>query len=101
MAEDSIRRVKAFILEELIKKSKFGGAHTPLDNIKRLLPEEFLNDKKGLRAIDVAVKELVNAGWLVMQRKRTCKGSDVHASISPRAIKEISAFLGLPPIKTS
>ncbi len=93
MEEDSVKKVKAFVLEELIKRSKFGGAHTPLDNIIRLLPDEFLNDKKGRRMIDDAVKELVNAGWLIVQRKRTGKGADLHVSINPRAIKEISAFL--------
>ena len=95
MTEDSIRLVKAFILEELIKRSKFGGAHTPLANIIRLLPDEFLNDKSGRRAIDDAVKELVNLGWLIVQRKRTGKGSDLHVSINPRTIREVSAFLSL------
>ncbi len=95
MEEDSVKKVKAFVLEELIKRSKFGGAHTPLDNVIRLLPDEFLHDKKGRRVIDDAVKKLVNAGWLIVQRKRTGKGADLHVSINPRAIKEISAFIGL------
>jgi hypothetical protein len=96
MGEDRAKKVKAFVLEELIKKSKFGGAHTPLDNVIRLLPQEFLQDKRGRKAIDGSIKELVNAGWLVVQRKRTGKGADLHVSINPRAIKEISAFLSLP-----
>ncbi len=96
MEEASVKKVKAFVLEELIKRSKFGGAHTPLDNVIRLLPDEFLHDKKGRRVIDDAVKELVNAGWLIVQRKRTGKGADLHVSINPRTIKEISAFLSLP-----
>ena len=40
-------KVKKFILEELIKKSKFGGSHTPFDNIINHLPDEFLYNKKG------------------------------------------------------
>ncbi len=96
MVGDTAKKVKAFILEELTKKSKFGGAHTPLGNVIRLLPDEFLHDKKGRRMIDDAIKELVNAGWLIVQRKRTGKGADLHVSINPRAIKEISAFLSLP-----
>ncbi len=97
MAEYEVKKVKAFILEELIKKDKFGGAHIPLDNVVRHLPDEFLQDKKGRRAIDDAVKELANSGWVTVQRKRTGKGSDFHISINSRAIKEISAFLGLAP----
>ena len=97
MTETEVNKVKVFILEELTKRGKFGGAHTPLDNVIRNLPDEFLHDKKGRRAIDDAVKELANAGWVIVQRKRTGKGSDMHVSINPRAIKEISAFLGLVP----
>ena len=97
MAEYEVKKVKSFILEELVKKEKFGGAHTPLDNAIRNLPDDFLHDKKGRRAIDDAIKELANAGWIIVQRKRTGKGSDLHVSINPRAIKEISAFLGLAP----
>lgn len=97
MAETEVNTVKAFILEELTKRGKFGGAHTPLDNAIRNLPDEFLHDKKGRRVIDDAIKELANAGWITVQRKRTGKGSDLHVSINPRAIKGISAFLGLAP----
>ncbi|HLC56164.1 MAG TPA: hypothetical protein VJJ23_02905 [Candidatus Nanoarchaeia archaeon] len=88
-------KVKKFILEELIKKSKFGGSHTPFDNIINHLPDEFLYNKKGKKLIENAVKELNNQGWLLILKKRTGKGSDLHISINPRAIKEISAFLGL------
>ena len=95
MAETEVNKVKAFILEELTKRGKFGGAHTPLDNVVRNLPDDFLHDKKGRRVIDDAVKELANSAWITVQRKRTGKGSDLHVSINPRAIKEISAFLGL------
>lgn len=95
MVEIEVDKVKAFILEELTKRGKFGGAHTPLENVISHLPDEFLHDKKGRRVIDDAIKELANAVWITVQKKRTGKGSDLHVSINPRAIKEISAFLGL------
>ena len=95
MEDANIAKIKVFILEELIKRSKFGGAHTPLDNVTHHLPDKFLHDKEGRRAVDDAVKELANSSWITVQRKRTGKGSDLHVSLNPKAIKEISAFLGL------
>ncbi len=88
-------KIKKFILEELIKKSKFGGSHTPLDNVINHLPEEFFYNKKGKRLIEDAIKGLNNQGWILILKKRTGKGSDLHISINPRAIKEISAFFEL------
>lgn len=90
--EDS-ERVKIFILRELIKKEKYGGAHTPLDNITGNLPDEFLHNKKSQKATDKAVRELINSGWLIAMKKRTGKGSDLHVSINPRKIKEISEYV--------
>ena len=86
-------QVKAFILRELIKKRKFGGAHTPLDNITNNLPDELLHNKQGQKLIEKGVKELVNFEFVIVLQKRTGKGSDLHISINPRKIKEISEFL--------
>ncbi len=90
---DTVSRLKALILTALMDKGKYGGAHTPLENIIHHLPDEFLHDKKGQKAIDEAVKYLNNAGWLIILKKRTGKGSDLHVSINPRAIKEIAEFI--------
>jgi hypothetical protein len=95
MGED-VSKIKAFILEGLIKTGKFGGAHTPLGNVIRHLPDGFLRDKKGRKVVDEAVKELANLGWVKVQKKRTGKGSDLHISINPRTVKEIHSFLRLP-----
>ena len=90
---EGIDRFKAFILRTLVKKRKFGGAHTPLDKITNSLPDELLHAKKRQRAIDEAVKELVNLSWVIVMKKRTGKGSDLHISINPRKIREISEYL--------
>ncbi|MBI4147653.1 hypothetical protein HY490_00005 [Candidatus Woesearchaeota archaeon] len=90
MAYD-VARLKRLILTALIDKGKYGGAHTPLDNITHNLPDEFLHNKKGQKAIHEAVKELNNSGWIIILTKRTGKGSDLHISINPKAIKELSA----------
>lgn len=92
MAND-IARLKRLILTALIDKGKYGAAHTPLDNITHHLPDEFLRNKKGQKAIDKAVKELNNSSWVIILKKKTGKGSDLHISINPKAIKEISAFV--------
>ncbi len=90
---DDVARLKRLILAALIDKGKYGGAHTPLDNITHHLPDEFLHNKKGQKAIDEAMKELNNSGWIIILKKRTRKGSDLHLSINSKAIKEISAFI--------
>ena len=90
---DEIRILKSAILKELIRKQKFGGAHTPLENITRNAPGNFLQNKEGQKRIHKAVKELVNDGWAIVLKKRTGKGSDLHISINPRMIREISEYL--------
>lgn len=90
---DNINKLKLLILTALMDKGKYSGAHTPLDNITRHLPDEFIHDKKGQKAIGEAVKLLNNAGWIIILNKKTGKGSDLHISINPRAIKEISEFI--------
>jgi len=90
-----IKDVKTVILRTLIQKRKVGGAHTPLDNITHNLPDDLLHDKKGQKIIDEAVKELVNSNFVIVLKKKTGKGSDLHISLNPRAIKEISEFLGI------
>lgn len=94
--EDEIKKAKEFILRELIKRRKIGGAHTPLDYVTKNLPDGFLREKKAQKIIEKAVKELVNAGMVIIQQKRTGKGSDLHISINPRYWKEIGSFLKLP-----
>ncbi len=101
MAEEgeiqSVQNVEKFILRELIKRRKIGGAHTPLDRVTRSLPDEILQQKHSSKITERAIKELVNAGMVIVLQKRTGKDSDLHISINPRAWKEIGLFLGLAP----
>lgn len=93
--DEEVQQIKKFILRELIKKRKIGGAHTPLHYVTKNLPDEFLHQRHISRVIEKALKELVNNEWILLLHKRTGKGSDEHISINPRAWKEISAFLDL------
>ena len=95
--DEEIRKIKEFILRELIKKRKIGGAHTPLAHVTKNLPDELLHQKHIPKLIEKAVKELLNNGMVIIQQKRTGKGSDEHIAINPRAWKEIGTFLNLPP----
>ncbi len=94
--EESTAEIKKFILRELIKRKKIGGAHTPLDKITRSLPDKILEQIHRRKIIDQAIKELVNSGMIILQHKMTGKGSDFHIAINPRAWKEIGLFLNLP-----
>ena len=95
MDRNEIKKAKKFILRELIKKRKIGGAHTPLEHVTKNLPDEFLQQKNAPKIIEKAVKELLNSMMILILQKRTGKGSSKHISINPRAWKEISAFLKL------
>lgn len=95
--EEEIKKIQEFILRELIKRRKIGGAHTPLDKVTRNLPDELLQQKHTSKITERAVKELINNGFVLILQKRTGKGSDDHISINPRAWKEIGLFLKLPP----
>ncbi len=94
----NVNKLKGFILEYLIKKGKFGGAHTPIDNVLHNMPSRLLHNKKSMKAVDVAIKELANIGWVIVMKKRTGKGAGLHMAINPRHIKDIYAFLGLSNI---
>ncbi len=94
---EEIQNVKKFILRELLKRRKIGGAHTPLDRVTRSLPDELLQLRHSEKLMERAVKELVNTGMVIILQKRTGKDSDLHISINPRAWKEIGSFLNLPP----
>ncbi|HLD05666.1 MAG TPA: hypothetical protein VJG90_08155 [Candidatus Nanoarchaeia archaeon] len=91
---NNIEDVKELVLRGLIKKGKFGGAHMPLDTILGHVSDKMLNDKKDRKIVDKAIRELVNNSWVIVLKKRTGKGSDLHISINPRRIKEIGEYLG-------
>lgn len=96
---DEIIRAKKFILRELIKRGKIGRSHTLLDNITQRLSDEFLKKRRAQKIIRSALKELVNKSMIIILKKKTGKGSDLHISANPRKIKEIAELLNLPKPK--
>ncbi|MBS3176441.1 hypothetical protein J4457_04350 [Candidatus Woesearchaeota archaeon] len=81
------------ILQKLIRGSVWGGKHTPLDFVRKGVPDHYKNTHKGERVLDDALKQVVNNGWAILILKRTGKGSDEHISLNPRKISEINQFL--------
>jgi len=81
---------KATILEFLLKKGCIGGAHTPLGRLTSCIE---LHSKQDKKEFEQALDELVKNAWVISASKRTGKGSDIHLSINPRALNEISEFL--------
>lgn len=71
----------------------WGGKHTPVDFVMKGLPEQIRIRPEGKRAIDRALKEMTNDGWLSIEKKRTGKGYDEHVSLNQEKVAEIQQFL--------
>ena len=85
--------LKGFILKKLIRANIWGGKHTPLDFIRKGMPEHYKNTHQGQREFERAIKDLLNNEWISIVMKRTSKGSDEHLSLNPRKVQEIKQFL--------
>jgi len=85
--------LKRMILQKLIRSNIWGGKHTPLDFIRKGIPEHYRNTHQGQRELEKALKEIVNDTWIIIHLKKTGKGSDEHVSLNPRKISEIKQFL--------
>jgi len=81
------------ILQKLIRTNVWGGKHTPLDFVKKGIPEHYRNTHKGKKTLDRALKELTNDEWITILFKRTGKGSTEHVSLNPRKVGQIKQFL--------
>ena len=90
---DEIDIIKKLLLQKLIRANIWGGKHTSLDFVKKGIPEHYRNTHKGIRTFERVIKELVNNEWLLIQSKRTGKGSGEHVSLNPRKVAEIKQFL--------
>lgn len=64
--QNIVSEVKKFILRELIKKRKIGGAHTPLHHVIKKLPDELLRQMAAPKIVEKAVKELLNNGMVII-----------------------------------
>ncbi|MBU2638189.1 MAG: hypothetical protein KJ955_04400 [Nanoarchaeota archaeon] len=85
--------LKRLILQKLIRSNIWGGKHTSLDFIIKGVPEHYRNTHKGKKAVEGALKELMNEEWVIITVKKTGKGSDSHVSLNPRKVSEIRQFL--------
>lgn len=81
------------ILQKLANANVWGGKHTPLDFVRKGMPEHYRNTHSGQRAFSRALRELVNLGWIMVIAKRTGKGTDEHVSLNTRMVAEIRCFL--------
>lgn len=85
--------LRKLILQKLVRANIWGGKHTPLDFVIRGIPEHYRNTHQGKKIIEKVIKELTNAGWLILLTKKTAKCSDTHLSLNPRKVSEIKQFL--------
>ncbi|HLC90232.1 MAG TPA: hypothetical protein VJI15_00535 [Candidatus Nanoarchaeia archaeon] len=90
---DEIDVLKKLVLQKLIRGNVWGGKHTPLEFLTKGVPEHYRNMHKGKKAVEKALKELTNDGWIIILSKRTGSGSDDHVSLNPRRVSEIRQFL--------
>ena len=90
---NEVDALKRFILQKLVNANVWGGKHTPLDFVRKGIPEHYRNTHGGQRAFERALRELVNARWIMVIAKRTGKGVDEHVSLNPRMVAEIRGFL--------
>ena len=81
--------IKKSILRSLITPPRWGGKHTELKNITRGLTTSVLTTKKGKKALEKAIKELINDGWLLSKKS----AGEIHVSLNPRKRKEILEFV--------
>ena len=85
--------MKKHILQKLVRANIWGGKHTPLDFVKKGIPDHYQNTHKGRKIVERVVKELVNNEWIIIIAKKTGKGSDDHVSLNPRKISDIKQYL--------
>ena len=88
-----IKILKKLVLQKLIRSNIWGGKHTPLDFVKKGIPEHYRNTPKGKKLIEKALKELTNDSWIIISIKKTGRGTDNHISLNPRKTSEIKEFL--------
>ncbi len=92
-AMEEAAAVKKLILQKLIRGNIWGGKHTPIDFVKKGIPEHYRNTHAGQRIVEGVLKELANIEWITILHKRTGKGSAEHVSLNPRKVQEIMHFL--------
>ncbi len=90
---EEVDTLKRLVLNRLVRARLWGGKHTPLEFVKKGIPQHYRDTHKGKKSLEAVIGELVNDGWLIILRKRTNKGFDDHISLNPRKVSEIKQFL--------
>ncbi|HLC57422.1 MAG TPA: hypothetical protein VJH95_02525 [Candidatus Nanoarchaeia archaeon] len=90
---EDVSVLKQLILQKLVGGNMWGGKHTPLDFVRKGVPEHYRNTHKGQKALARALKELITKEWVTLEIKRTGKSSGEHLSLNPRKVHEIKQFL--------
>jgi hypothetical protein len=80
--------IKKEILKGLIRERRWGGKHTEIRNISKLVSDYILNSKQGKKTFDKAAKELSNSGWLLAKKST----GEIHVSLNPKFSKEIVEY---------
>ena len=85
-----MEEIKRKILIKLNKMHKWGDTHTTdIRHLSKGMPISVTASKQGQKALDKAIKELTNDGWLLTKKS---VGS-LHVYLSPRYSKEILEFI--------
>ncbi len=75
-----MEKLKVHILRKLYRNTYIGRRHLSIEDLPQGLPRE----KRVMKNIEQAVKELINEGFLLLQHKN-------RVSINPKMLKEVKA----------
>jgi len=73
------------LLRKLVNSETWGGKHTPLDRLVKVLPSHI----RGSKAVRLALRELVQKDFVLMKKST----GETHVSLNPRSKQEIFSFL--------
>ena len=75
-----MEKLKVHILRKLYRHTYIGRRHLAIEDLSQGLPKE----KRVVKDIEQAVKELINSGYLILQHKD-------RVSVNPKMLKEVKA----------
>lgn len=84
----SDEQIRAYILMKLVRKGKWGGAHTSFDNVKKWIHEKDLG-KQGMRRVKNVARDLIRDGLVIS--KPTHYGLEI--SLNPKKSFEIDKII--------
>ncbi len=83
----TLNHAKGFVINKLLKQKRVGGSHVPVDFLKQgYLP-------KYRYLISAAIEDLKNEGAIRVERKRTGRGYDDHATLVMARLPKLRGLL--------